>query len=191
MKRTYLALIVASLAAPAFAQEAGTLPSPAAAQEAAAPAQEPVRHPAVPPVPPAEAAYYEREAALARQKRLLDLEMEILEKERELAGQGASTQSPAPANSPTVISRVSAPAPSSAVSAAASRSSARPNDLGFTVVSIWGPDDDLRAQILSHGLRLTVREGDELTNGWVVHRVARTGLVISKGRSRRTVMIGG
>lgn len=198
MKRSSLYLVLVSAIAASTAQATETSPAeqgPEAQVTAEVAAQESPRvsSPTVPVVSPQERDYYQREAALAQQKRLLDLQLEIHEREQKLAG--VSSRGSAPARSePTVISR--APADSSAgaqrkptSSAAASRSSS--TGLAFTVVSIWGPDEALQAQVYSHGLRITVREGDSLPGGWVVRKVARTGLIINRGRTERTVVIGG
>lgn len=191
MNRTCLSLILVLLITPAVVHASDQAPVNQPVAGVGEPERRPVRHPSAPAVPPAEAAYYEREAELARQKRLLDLEMEILERQQKLAGAGGRRTDASGGGGSTVISRASAPS-SSSTGSSSRVATPRPNsDLGFTIVSIWGPDEALQAQILSHGLRLTVRQGDTLTNGWVVDRVARTGLVITKGRARRTVMIGG
>lgn len=198
MKRTSLYLVLASVLVAGTAQAndtpAGEGGQPQMIAEAPNDGAPQVSSPTVPAVTPAERDYYEREAALAQQKRLLDLQLEINERQQKLLGGGAS-RSAAPARpAPTVISRV--PADASSSSSAQPRptaaAAARPNsDLAFTIVSIWGPDDELQAQVYSHGLRITVREGDSLPGGWVVRKVARTGLIITRGRSERTVVIGG
>lgn len=198
MKRTTLYLVLASVLAAGAVQATDNNPPSENAQPqliAEAPNDGArVSSPTVPAVTSQEREYYEREAALAQQKRLLDLQLEIHERQQKLAGVGSSSSAPArPA--PTVISRVPADGASSSSAAArtpaAGRSAHSSAGLPFNVVSIWGPDDALQAQVYSHGLRMTVREGDSLPEGWVVRKVARTGLIIARGRTERTVVIGG
>lgn len=187
MKRTSLFLVLAGLLAATTAQASDTPPA-ADGGEPQPIAAAPVSAPSVPAVTPQERDYYQREAALAQEKRLLDLQLEIHERQQKLRGVSASGSAPS-SPPPAVISRVRA---DSAASAPPAPSRARAaSDLAFTIVSIWGADDALQAQVYSHGLRITVREGDSLPGGWVVRKVARTGLVIARGRTERTVVIGG
>lgn len=196
MKRTSLSLVLASVLAAGAAQatENPVLSDGSSPQQAASASSDGaprVSSPIVPSVTEQERDYYQREAELAQQKRLLDLQLEIHEREQRLAGVGSSR--PAAARpEPTVISRVPADGATSPKPAPAARPAAHSSaGLPFRVVSIWGPDDALQAQVYSHGLRITVREGDSLPEGWVVRKVARTGLIIARGRTERTVVIGG
>jgi len=199
MKNRIAVLAAALVAATTFSAAAQNAPGAGAATPGVPTA---ITKPIAPALPASEQDYFEQEALLVNQLRLLDLQVEIAERQKRLsegAAAGAAVRAVGGGSDPVVVSRVTMPDASNAGSASTPAPATVPfagppranADLQFIVTSIWGADESLEAQVLSHGLRMTVRAGDALPGGWTITRVARTGLILSKGKATRTVTIGG
>lgn len=182
-----LALTLLVLTPAALAQDPAAMPPPPT--------------PAAPPVPTLrglsvdEAAHAREEAELVRKLRILDLKAQIADQERKIRGDGAG---PAGADSvsvpiPAAVMRpgsVDSSAPMPAPMPMPAAQPARPSQ-AFLVASVWGVEGAYTAEILSGGMRFPVRRGDTLPSGWSVVEVLRTGVVISRGKERQTLMVGG
>lgn len=202
MKKIPFALLALALVpAGAFAQTPPADPAAAAAAPGVpgGPPPVPTAPPAVkvPVLSPEEQGYYMQEQALVRQLRLLALQAQIAEQQRKIMGDNATGAGPDatgagfPALPPSIISRspqAAAPAqqpqPAPVIPAAEA-------PMPFRLLSTWGTEGQMAADVYSGGLRVTVRGGDALPGGWVVHRVARTGIIVRKGRAKRTLTVGG
>lgn len=148
--------------------------------------------PMAPALSAEEAAYLNEEAALVRKLRLTQLQAQLAEQERKLRGEEA--EKPDSASLPPILPppalatgpmQQQLPSPMAEVPPPAQES------LLFRLVGIWGADGALQADVVSQGMRVTVREGDALPGGWKVARIARTGMLIQRGKSSRLLMLGG
>lgn len=60
----------------------------------------------------------------------------------------------------------------------------------FMLVSVWGENGNLKADLFQKGLRVTVGEGDVLASGWRVTKIDPNSMSVAKGKERMTVQIG-
>lgn len=189
MKPILVAVVLLSLPTLAGAQQAAS--APAAITAPANPAA------TARPLTAEQQAFLTQEAALVRRLRLLDLQAAVAEKEKKLrgddapSGAGSSTSVDLPPIPPPIQrpGSVSSPVPQNAPMTMPSPPTAPP---AFAVASVWGVDGRYVADLLvSGGMRVSVREGDALPSGWRVSKVLRTGVIITKGKERNTLMVGG
>lgn len=147
-----------------------------------------------------EADYMQREAVLVRQLRLMDLQAQIADAARKIAGNDGKVAADAaglpalPPLPPPAILRAGSSAPAMPATGAQADAPKLPKVAAapqFQVVSIWGTEGNYAADLMSNGLRVPVRKGDRLPSGWVVVEVLRTGVVIASGSKRQTLLIGG
>lgn len=190
MKKTLIAITLVVAVTTASAQTAPpasaastTTPPPPALMPATVPAIETV------PLSSEEKAYFKREAALVRSLRLLELQAQIATQQRKISGPESKAEMPVMEDSPTIISRT--PIPTSRASVQAPVKIKTNRDLPFVLMAVWGIEGSYNADLSSRGLRVTVREGDKLPEGWRVSEIARTGILIKRGKSSRTVLVGG
>jgi len=180
------ALATASL--PAFAQQ---MPPPPIPSEPPAPATLPLES--------SEKSFWDQEGRLVRQLRLLELHAHIADAQRKIDGEGTRSSgfggdavnarpplappllrpgSTTPGSEPMLDILPSPPPPP-----------ARRSTGSFDVVGIWGIEGDHTADVLNNGMRVSVREGDALPDGWKVQSIRRTGMVITKGNQRETLVV--
>lgn len=186
-KRTLSLAVLLALSAPSvlMAQEQTPMPPP--------PTPTQVPKPVVRPLTAEEQQFLTDEARMVRELRLLTLQAQIAEQQRRIEGQGGAADSasapslPPPQGivRPGSIPRQPAVAPPPV---AAPPAASTPT---FQVVSVWGTDGNLIAEIAANGMRVPVRKGDKMPSGWTVLEVRRTGIVIGKGKARETLMVGG
>lgn len=164
------------LAAPAMAQTPPPAPPTAPSMPAAVSANDALRHRGSSMLTATERQFADQEAALLRQIRLAQLQAELAELQRKAAGQperavDSATPPPPPQALPAPTLTTAAPDP-------------------FYLVSIWGDAGGLKADFFLNGLRHTVAQGSVLPGGWTVAKVTPAGVVITKGRTSRTLSLG-
>lgn len=171
-------------AAPVGARFAST-PTPAPAV-AAAPESLPIQSMApvntaqIKPYPlsAAEEDYLYEEASLKRRIRLLELQAKAAELERKIDG-----VAPAPAADSVNVAALPINPQQSVLDI--------PPPQPFRLVSVWGVGEDLNADLLTNGVRISVRKGDPLPEGWMVTGVGRNSIQVKRGRNTMVVKIGG
>lgn len=130
------------------------------------------------PLTAAEEEYLYEEASLKRRIRLLELQAKATELQRKIDGEplaqaGDSVNVAAlPINPQQSVLDIPPPQP-------------------FRLVSVWGVGEDLNADLLTNGVRISVRKGDPLPEGWVVTGVGRNSIQVKRGRNTMVVKIGG
>lgn len=134
---------------------------------------------------PTEKAFASTEAHLLQQIRLLDLHLEVRDRQSKLSGQLPGTSQsqaamPVPVMAePAVQDVVVNPMP-------ASRRPLHP----FRLVSIWGAEGDLRAEFLTATAKRVVAPGGHIQDGWVLDTVRQGDVVVSNGKRRSTLALG-
>lgn len=178
-----IALLVVSFAA--HGQVANPTPPPPPTPSAPA-------GPSVKPLTGDEASYLQQEAELVRRLRLADLRAQIAEQERRITGESGGSASVDSVNLPAIPPPLTRPGSGPAIPVMPMPTAPAPQPAKpFTVVSIWGVEGSYVADILAGGMRVSVQKGDALPSGWRVHEVLRTGIIITKGRKRETLVVGG
>lgn len=167
---------------PAFASELAAPIGPALATEPAS-----ARPSASARLTPAERDFATKEEALLRQIRLLDLNIEVSEREQKLrgialGGQGAVAAAAAPMPRLAEIDAVAGPRSQPVRQAAAP---AHP----FRLLSIWGRPGALRAEIAGGAGTRTVGVGDAIGEGWVLEDVRSDEVTVRKGSRRSTLKV--
>lgn len=120
---------------------------------------------------PEERAFERQESALLRSIRLLQLQVEEHELKQSLQAKNEPrTSDLSPLAQPSVIDL--------------------PPQDPFHLVSIWGDGGQLQADLFVNGLRVTVRPGSVLPDGWSVAQVSDGGVQIRRGRESRTLTLG-
>jgi len=185
LSRAVLA-VFAALALPAFAQQMPPPPVPSA-----------------PPAPStlaldaSEKAFWENESRLVKQLRLMDLHAQIADAQRKIDGEGSSRSGGGdavnirpPLAAPLIRPGSTLPGSESELDFGPPPPVQAPRSTGpFDVVGIWGIEGDHTADVLNNGMRVSVREGDALPDGWKVQSIRRTGIVITKGNRRETLVV--
>lgn len=149
------------------------------------------------PVSASDADYMAQESALVRKLRLLELQARVAEQERKISGADApgadAVQSlpplPMPIMRPGSVQQGGAEAQKAMPELPALPAPPESNEL-FSVASVWGVEGNYYADLLTNGVRISVRKGDSLPQGWSVVEVLRTGIVIEKGKKRKTMQVG-
>ena len=193
--RHILPLLVVLASPVALAQSA----TPAAAPATTTPANP---APAARPLSGSDAAFLDQQADLVRQLRLLELQTRVAEQQKKLREANAPSAN-APAASPggdsvnlppSILRPGSAPqaAPVAATPMPALPPVSAPDEgADLSVASVWGVEGNYAADMLAAGgMRVSVRRGASLPGGWKVAQISRTGVVIEKGRTRRTLLVG-
>lgn len=144
------------------------------------------------------------EERLLRQRRLLDLQLEVQERATKLYG-GGSTPAPATAEptSRMEIARQTLAArsgtgsdtPPAADAPAAPAATPRTLDDGreplpFRLMSVWGAPGSMRAEFQTRYAKQVAAAGDLLPGGWVVESIIDDTVSITKGKSRQTLNLG-
>jgi len=184
-----LTAAIAIAALPAFAQQ---LPPP--------PVPSPPPTPPTLPLDASEKAFWDQESRLVKQLRLMELHAAIAEAQRKVDGENTSNTGGSwgrdavnlPTLAPPLIRPGSTPPDSAQMLDFLPPPPPHPlrRSTGLVdVVSIWGLDGEHTADVLSNGMRVSVREGDALPDGWKVESIRRTGIVIAKGRQRETLVV--
>jgi len=143
-----------------------------------------------------ERQFWENESRLVRQLRLMKLQAEIAEAQRDIEGQGVRQAGHLdavnhPPMAPPLIRPGSTMGDAMLDVTPPPPPPPRPrrNTGALDVVSIWGLDGDHTADVVSNGMRIAVREGDPLPQGWKVEAIRRTGIVITRGKEQKTLVV--
>ncbi len=144
-------------------------------------------------IPSEDAAFFLSEASLQRQLQILKLKTQIADLKKKLASsEGDSSQilpaAPIAIAPPPMGSGGQRGAGSAVISSLAIPESGAPQPL--SVVSVMGIAGEYRAELVDHGVHMSVQEGNVLTDGWHVDRITPTAVVLRKGRQHKTVHIG-
>jgi len=179
---TYLLLALICVGASAHAQDPAIAPQAAAVESSQQPATvpTPVSMSAQQMVEAgpgsfltdSEKEFAKQEEELLRQIRLAQMQLELIEIQKKMREDTARP-----------VDSVNVALPDSPVIDAPQRDP-------FHLVGVWGDETGLQADLLVNGLRVTVRSGSTLPDGWRVARVTEEGVDIAKGGARRTLMIG-
>lgn len=133
---------------------------------------------------PFEKAFASREAQLIQQIRLLDLQLEVRDRQaklRETAGMQGTTATalaspPQPAVSETVVLDTM-PTP-------------RPPAHPFRLVAIWGAEGSLKAEFLTEAGKRVVAPGHTIQGRWMLDTLNHGEAVIRDGKRRATLRLG-
>lgn len=129
---------------------------------------------------PRERYFLQREAELVREIRLLELQAKAAELQK-LVDAGDSRGLPmAPEMSTSNAS-------SSGMPFAETGQNTRPP---FRLISVWGEGTTLTADVIVNGVRMSVRKGDELPDGWLVLAIERGTMSIRRGSERLAMKLG-
>jgi len=181
-----LALATSCVPAFAFAQQMPPPPVPTAPPAPSAPALD-----------ASEKSFWDNESLLVKQLRLMDLRAQIAEARRKVDGEGSRRSGGGdavnihpPLAAPLIRPGSTLPGSESEFDFATPPPVRAPRPSGtFDVVGIWGIEGDHTADVLNNGMRVSVREGDALPEGWKVQSIRRTGIVITKGQQRETLVV--
>jgi type IV pilus biogenesis protein PilP len=124
---------------------------------------------------PEERAFARQEEDLLRQIRLAQMQVELMELQKKITDSmsGNSADQPTPPQQMT-DSVIDAP----------------PRD-PFTLVSIWGDENGLKADFLVRGRRNTLTNGGSLPDSWRVVRITQNAVDMRRGNESRTLNLGG
>ncbi len=124
---------------------------------------------------PSEVAYQAQEARSLREIRILRMQAEAMELRRKIQEQSAVDQ---PALPPVEVGPLASVLD-------------LPEEPPVRLISVWGTAGDLKADVLSNGMRISVKPGDPLPEGWSVAEVTRGSIVVRRGGKQTVVKIGG
>lgn len=119
----------------------------------------------------AERQFATRETELIQQIRLLDLELEVAERQAKLVE----------ASNPAV------PAHSAVI--APVRFTSPPSEPSVRLLSTWGTPDALRAEVREGSQARTIRVGDSLSNGQVVESIRAGEVIVLDGNRTRVLRL--
>lgn len=144
-------------------------------------------------IPNEDAAFFLSEASLQRELQILKLKTQIADLKKKLASSEEDSSQTLPAAPiaiapPPMGSAGQRGAGSAVISSLAIPESGAPQPL--SVVSVMGIAGEYRAELVDHGVHMSVQEGDVLTDGWHVDRITPTAVALRKGRQHKTVHIG-
>lgn len=127
------------------------------------------------PLQEREIAYQNREAELIREIRLLSLEARAAELRKKIIG-----------DSQPADDSVNLPPPVLPMASVLDL----PEEPPVRLISVWGTPGALTADVLSNGIRTSVKAGDRLPDGWQVVEVGRNSVLIQRGKKKTLVKMG-
>lgn len=145
-----------------------------------APQAEPER-PAATVLTRAEREFVKEEEALLREIRLLDLRIEVSERQKKLEEpiQGLVQQAP--------TQLVSTP---QVVAAPKRKAAEEPADAPLRLASIWGTPSNLKAEFVTPVGNRVVGIGERVHDGWELESLHQGAAIVRKGQQTRTLKMG-
>lgn len=129
---------------------------------------------------PRERYFLQREAELVREIRLLELQAKAAELQKQVdAGDNRGL--------PMAPVMNSSNGASAGLPFAEDDKNSRPP---FRLISVWGEGSTLTADVIVNGVRMSVRKGDELPDGWLVFSIDRGTMSIRRGAQRLAMKLG-